>query len=302
MKPVILTDIDDVCLSWQSGLPYFAQKYNLPLDHILEMIQEQKFLSPGMLFGCDDELGSRLIEKYNRSDFIRYLAPYMDALQIVNKLKKDFNFVAVTALGDSIDARLNRQFNLNALFPGAFKELYMCDHSQSKRDLFERAKEKYGSRIKFYVDDLAKNVDDAYDVLGCRTYWMVRGPRDQKPSGPYYKVANWVDIIQNEYQIDTAELEEEISMNMSKKGFIVYKLRYDGEIVKHVYGHVNQFLRWCPKFYPEKENPIFKECVEKGEIYAQEYYVNGIFTTSYHRTLEELKQEVFINCGQKGIV
>ncbi|AHY25183.1 hypothetical protein AVV36_gp227 [Pectobacterium bacteriophage PM2] len=91
-------------------------------------------------------------------------------------------------------------------------------------------------------------------------------------------------------------------MDSSKKGFIVYKLRYDGEIVKHIYGHVNQFLCGCPKFYIEKENPIFKECVKKGEIYTQEYYINDIFTTSYHRTLEELKQEVFINCSQKGIV
>lgn len=41
MKPVILTDIDGVCLSWQSGLPYFAQKYNLPLEHILKMIQDE---------------------------------------------------------------------------------------------------------------------------------------------------------------------------------------------------------------------------------------------------------------------
>ncbi|UJD20413.1 hypothetical protein T47t1_200 [Escherichia phage T4] len=80
MKPTILTDIDGVCLSWQSGLPYFAQKYNLPLEHILKMIQDEKFISPGKLFNCDEELGVKLIEKYNRSDFIRYLSPYKDAL------------------------------------------------------------------------------------------------------------------------------------------------------------------------------------------------------------------------------
>lgn len=56
-RPVIATDVDGVLLSWQSGLPYFAQKYNLPLEHILEMIQDDKFIKPGTLFGCDDSLG-----------------------------------------------------------------------------------------------------------------------------------------------------------------------------------------------------------------------------------------------------
>lgn len=49
MKPTILTDIDGVCLSWQSGLPYFAQKYNLPLEHILKMIQDENLF---LLVNC----------------------------------------------------------------------------------------------------------------------------------------------------------------------------------------------------------------------------------------------------------
>ncbi|CAH1615540.1 hypothetical protein UGJNECP4_00214 [Escherichia phage UGJNEcP4] len=194
MKPVILTDIDGVCLSWQSGLPYFAQKYNLPLEHILNMIQDERFLSPGELFNCDNELGARLIEKYNQSDFIRYLSPYMDALKHINKLKKDFDFVAVTALGDSIDALLNRQFNLNALFPGAFKEILMCGHSESKEDLFIRAKNTYGKHIKFYVDDLAHHCDAASNVLmDIQVYWLARGERDFKPNLAV-KVNSWDDI------------------------------------------------------------------------------------------------------------
>ena len=32
--------------------------------------------------------GVKLIEKYNRSDFIRYLSPYKDALCVINKLKE----------------------------------------------------------------------------------------------------------------------------------------------------------------------------------------------------------------------
>lgn len=190
MKPVILTDIDGVCISWQSGLPYFAQKYHLPLEHILTMIQDEKFVSPGKLFDCDDELGCQLIEKYNSSDFIRYLAPYSDALRVINNLKEEYDFVAVTALGDSIDARLNRQFNLNALFPGAFKEVLMCSHNASKEDLFRKAKEKYGSRLVCYIDDLAHHCDHAKAILDIPVYWLARGERDSAPELAI-KIKDW---------------------------------------------------------------------------------------------------------------
>jgi hypothetical protein len=193
MKPVILTDIDGVCISWQSGLPYFAQKYNLPLQHILNMIQDERFISPGELFNCDEELGKRLIEKYNVSDFIRYLSPYMDALKYINILKEEYDFVAVTALGDSIDALLNRQFNLNALFPGAFQEILMCGHTESKEQLFTRAKNTYGERIKFYVDDLAHHCDTAAKVLDVPVFWLARGERDVLPELAI-KVSDWDQI------------------------------------------------------------------------------------------------------------
>lgn len=193
-RPVIATDVDGVLLSWQSGLPYFAQKYNLPLEHILEMIQDDKFIKPGKLFGCDEQLGEQLIEKYNCSDFIRYLAPYMDALRNINKLKKAYDFVAVTALGDSIDARLNRQFNLNALFPGAFQDIQMCGHNESKELILTKVRLKYGSRLKFYVDDLPHHCQAAKRILDVPVYWMVRGERDGF-ADDCLKVKDWDDLV-----------------------------------------------------------------------------------------------------------
>lgn len=193
-RPVIATDVDGVLLSWQSGLPYFAQKYNLPLEHILEMIQDDKFIKPGKLFGCDEHLGEQLINKYNSSDFIRYLAPYMDALRNINKLKKAYDFVAVTALGDSIDARLNRQFNLNALFPGAFQDIQMCAHNESKEIILTKVRLKYGSRVKFFVDDLPHHCQAAKRILDVPVYWMVRGERDGF-ADDCTKVTDWDDIV-----------------------------------------------------------------------------------------------------------
>lgn len=191
--PVIATDIDGVVVKWQSGLPYFAQKYNLPLEHILDLIIKDTFVPPHELFDCHHDLGDKLIKKYNSSDFIRYLAPYADALEIINKLKHKYRFVAVTALGTDVDSMLNRKFNLQALFPGAFDDIFVCGHNESKTTLLRKVNEKYGNVVA-YVDDMPGHVDTAYDELHCPIFWMPRGHRDDSPVNPHKKVRDWNDL------------------------------------------------------------------------------------------------------------
>ena len=65
------------------------------------------------------------------------------------------------------------------------------------------------------------------------------------------------------------------------------------------FGHVNQFFRHAPEFRSAKEEPIFKECVEQGFIYIEQYYVNEKMITTYHRTLTELMDEVCYNRTNK---
>lgn len=192
--PVIATDIDGVVVKWQSGLPYFAQKYNLPLQHILDLIIKDTFVSPAELFDCHKELADKLIKKYNSSDFIRYLAPYADALGIINKLKSKYRFVAVTALGTDVDSLLNRKFNLQALFPDAFDDIFVCDHNETKARLFHRVNEKYKGKVVAYVDDMPGHVDTAYEELECPVFWMPRGPREEEPTVPHKKVRDWHDL------------------------------------------------------------------------------------------------------------
>lgn len=214
-KPIISTDVDGVLVKWQSGLPYFAQKYNLPVHHILEMIIDDQFVAPKDLFGVDEEFAQQLMVKYNCSDFIRYLAAYDDALKVVNALKDKYDFVAVTALGTSVDAKLNRQFNLNALFPGAFLETFICDHSEPKTKLFEKIKEKYGDRVVAYIDDLPHHVDSAYEVFGGDVNCMFM-PRGQRDTFSKYgeKVHNWEHVQrlmnQREFQESLSDKLENI--------------------------------------------------------------------------------------------
>lgn len=221
-KPIISTDVDGVLVKWQSGLPYFAQKYNLPVHHILEMIIDDQFVAPKDLFGVDEEFAQQLMVKYNCSDFIRYLAAYDDALKVVNALKDKYDFVAVTALGTSVDAKLNRQFNLNALFPGAFLETFICDHAEPKTKLFEKIKEKYGDRVVAYIDDLPHHVDSAYEVFGGEVNCMFM-PRGQRDTSSKYgeKVHNWEHVQrlmnQREFQESLGDKLEKLQKDKFEK-------------------------------------------------------------------------------------
>jgi 5'(3')-deoxyribonucleotidase len=198
-RPVIVTDVDGILVKWQSGLPYFAQKYNLPLDHILEMMVDEKFIAPSKLFNCSEEFATKLLLKYNNSDFIRYLSAYEDALKVVNELKKTHDFVAVTALGNSVDAHLNRQFNLSALFPDAFKDIFVCDYNESKDSLLTQVMEKYGNRVICYIDDLGKHTDSAVAVFRqynskAKVFYMPRGERDYLPTELCETVKDWHQV------------------------------------------------------------------------------------------------------------
>ncbi|QLA10684.1 hypothetical protein TH2_118 [Shewanella phage Thanatos-2] len=194
MKPLILTDIDGVIIQWQSALSYFALKHNLPTDRIIQVLTSEEFVSPSDLFGCSEEEGKKLIELYNSSDFIRYLAAYRDALIVINRMKQTYDFIGVTALGTSIQTKLNRRFNLNALFPSAFIDIKLCEYNDSKSELLKVTREEYSDRnIVAYIDDLPNHVDSAAEVLDCKIFFMVRGPRN-RPKNRHFVVESWFDI------------------------------------------------------------------------------------------------------------
>lgn len=249
-KPVIATDVDGILIKWQSGLPYFAQKYDLPLDEILKTIANDSFVSPAKLFNCSEEFASKLLLKYNNSDFIRYLSAYDDALKVINELKKHYDFVAVTALGNSVDAHLNRQFNLSALFPGAFKDIYVCDYNESKDHLLTRVLEKYGDRVVCYVDDLGKHIDSAIEVMchlkNFKTFYLPRGERDHLPSHSgtaHHTVKNWYEI-------------KDILMSDSSSKMVEQFRKMVDEFNKPARPSVRDFWKHqLPEFKPDDFNP-----------------------------------------------
>lgn len=176
---IILTDVDGIMVKWASSLPFFAARNNIPTDMMIQMIVDEKFRSMSEIFGCSDEFAEKLMMEYNNSKFIRFLQGYDDALVVVNRLKKKYTFVGITALGNTPTAALNRITNLNTLFPSAFKDIMMVDYNQSKTQRYLEAKKKYGDRIVCFIDDLAVNLEDAHNVMSTLPLiHMIRGPRE----------------------------------------------------------------------------------------------------------------------------
>lgn len=200
-RPVVIIDVDGVCVKWQSGLPYYLAKNAMCSKNALECNLTEEFMSPEQLFGCDSEIANIYMEDYNKSDFIKYLAPYQDALEMINDKKSEWDFVAATALGTSKETVQNRLFNLNALFPNAFKDIFVCEFGEPKDSMLQRIHEKYDNIIMF-IDDIHSNIESAARVLPSSVlkYHILRGPADRPHVYGYHHIkAKDLNSVINHY-------------------------------------------------------------------------------------------------------
>ena len=207
-KKVILTDVDGVLTSWQSNLPYFLKECRLPIpDALLDCIHSEKWIKPNEIFLNSDgstmshERAMSLLDEYNESDHIQYLPAYHDAISVINRLKDDYDFIAISALSDTSTAWSNRMYNLNTLFPNAFRELHLSGSMQSKEELFESVIADVGvSNVVCYIDDLSSHLDDYVRAWNVTTnsspvvFQMNRRLQTPNASNHVIQVSNWNDI------------------------------------------------------------------------------------------------------------
>ncbi|AUE22791.1 hypothetical protein Ah1_00273 [Aeromonas phage Ah1] len=205
-KKIIVTDVDGVLLSWASNLPFFCAEYNIPTDVVIDLIIDERFRKAGEIFQCNQEHGENLIRMYNNSKWFRGLKAYDDALLWVNRLKKDFDFVATTAIGSDFQVSVNRMSNLNVLFPNAFKEILTCDHNESKSNMFRHVKERYGEEnVVGYVDDLHHHLESFHRVFDSKKlkFHILRGSNKKLDSSMTNKhnVCSWEQIAKAVYEV-----------------------------------------------------------------------------------------------------
>lgn len=205
-KKVILTDVDGVLLIWQSMLPFFAVKYNIDLEKILEIQYTEEFKHTKELFNCCSELAQKLKKEYHSSEYIKMLTGYTDAIKVVNELKKEYEFIAITALEKSDEVLKNRTQNLNILFPGAFSQVILTENSKESafRSVLAKLVDE-GKEVICYVDDLISHLDTfekvskeyvKFNILKKEPilFHMLRGSRIGVHESNTVQVNHWNDI------------------------------------------------------------------------------------------------------------
>lgn len=206
-KKVIITDVDGVLVKWQSMLPFFAQEKGIDLKDILSCQYSEEFIHTKDLFKCTPEFSRILKKEYHNSDWIRYLSAYNDALEVINKLKEDYTFIAVTALEKSETALRNRSYNLNTLFTGVFSEIHLTDNDKESTFLHILAEQcESGNDVVAYIDDLAEHLlsfERALETIKLANYklapvkiQLARGKRDKYifEDKYTYRAKDWFDV------------------------------------------------------------------------------------------------------------
>lgn len=161
-KPIILTDIDGVVLEWVSNLPFFLQRYGKNPEIAIKCQVDKCWAENHELFDTPDkDRAWELFVEYCSSDLMKTLSPFEPtSLKVINRLKKHFDFVAITAIGTDPFSKMYRASNLEALFPGAFKEVHCVEFGASKVDVLKQYV-GIGTDVVCYIDDSNAHVIDA---------------------------------------------------------------------------------------------------------------------------------------------
>lgn len=189
MKPIILQDIDGCLLEWLSKLPEFLLKKGINPHRAILSYASGEYVSPEELTGLPSTEAYRLIEEYNASDYIKYLTPFKDALSVINLVKHEFDFVAVTAIGRHESSARNRMTNLEFWFPGAFVDIHCVDIEASKLEILQSYKRT------FFIDDSPSYCAEGQRA-GHDTIRLVRDSRMDKVAtvrcNNYFEVLNYI--------------------------------------------------------------------------------------------------------------
>lgn len=107
---LILTDCDGVLAHWEWNFDQWMAKHGF-------VKQQNDVYRIHESYNIPKAEGERLIRMFNESVYIRYLAPYRDAIKYVKTLHEDYGcvFHVITSIGDEhevVDSRTHNLYNL----------------------------------------------------------------------------------------------------------------------------------------------------------------------------------------------
>ncbi|WP_210498607.1 hypothetical protein [Vibrio crassostreae] len=172
-KPVLVFDVDGVCLIWFANLPNFLEEKGICAENVIAALETNSFLSLEEIFkqGCDNK-NFAMLDEYNSSKHVGNLPAFEDkAVEVLGDLSKGFKLIALTCIGSTDTHHNLRKGNLEAIYgEGTFDQVICIDLGESKED-YLREIAKTGE-VVFFVDDSAKHIYEA-ERAGVKGYQFV---------------------------------------------------------------------------------------------------------------------------------
>lgn len=164
---LILTDVDEVVLNWDSA---FENWYLKTCEHFggakpTRALRDCNNIEDWL--GCPYESTRKLIEQFNQcKDHFPYITAYPEAVTYVNRLKREgWSFVAITACTDDAWTHDARRENLEKYFPGVFDTIHCVGLGQEKTKFLERYQPTW------WIDDKPRHAEEG-GRLGHKAFLM----------------------------------------------------------------------------------------------------------------------------------
>lgn len=144
MEKIILTDVDNVLLSWEDAFHEYVTKKGINQHSTAKYNIEEKY-------GIHVEHANELIADFSNSDFFANIRPHRSAEKYIPKLMKlGYRFHCISAVPDTKIIRANREKNLHKIFgENFFDRLVLTKTSNNKVGVL---KEYSGSN--WWIEDL----------------------------------------------------------------------------------------------------------------------------------------------------
>ena len=156
-EKIILSDVDGVLLDWRKGFLEW-----LP-DHITDTACPIKMKSYDFTnaFDASPEYIGQLAVDFNKSEAIKNLEPWKDALAYVKLLGEEgFRFHLCTAMGVDDLSQQYREYNLYSLYGDLFDKVQLVPVGSSKKEWLSQYQ---GSEL-FWLEDHLQNAQDGHDL------------------------------------------------------------------------------------------------------------------------------------------